>query len=330
MTAADSDLVFADFSRASQEVLAFLRRRTGMRLWMVTRVSGDDWTVLTADDDGYGFAAGDVMRWSDSFCWHMVRGLGPRIAPRSEEVPAYRDAPIARQLPIRAYAGVPVTAPDGDLFGTICAIDRDEMPADLAAEGDLLDLLSGLLGRILTLETQNEAVARRAERAEVDSRLDDLTGVANRRGWELVMSAEEGRCARYGDRAGVVTVDLDGLKSVNDRDGHAAGDELLRRAGVALRSSVREGDLVARVGGDEFSLLFLGVDDSELARLQSRTAEALSAAGVAASVGGALRHPGRGLRGAWADADAAMYRDKAARRASGRVRTDTVEDPLLR
>lgn len=330
MTGAPGGPVFEDFPQASREVLRFLRRRTGMTLWMVTRVSGDDWTVLTADDGGYGIAAGDVMRWSDSFCWHMVRGRGPRIAPRSDEVPAYRDAPIGRRIPIRAYAGAPLMGAGGELFGTICAVDRDEMPADLTADGDLLDLLSGLLGRILTLETENEAAARRAERAEVDSRLDDLTGVANRRGWEAVMAAEEGRCTRYGDPAGIVTVDLDGLKVVNDRDGHAAGDHLLRRAAAALRASVREGDLVARVGGDEFALLLVGVDDRGVARVQSRARESLAAAGVAASVGGAVRRPDQGLRGAWAEADAAMYFDKAARRARSCPGGEAPEGRVLR
>ncbi len=53
---------------------------------------------------------GDVFAWSDSFCSRMVRGLGPRVAPVSEDVPAYRDAPIGRQVPIGAYVGVPLLA----------------------------------------------------------------------------------------------------------------------------------------------------------------------------------------------------------------------------
>lgn len=330
MSGEDGVPVLEDFTGASREVLHFLRKRTGMTLWMVTRVAGDDWTVLTVDDGGYGVAAGDVLRWSDSFCWHMVQGRGPRIAPRSDDVPAYRDAPIGRQLPIRAYAGAPLTGPDGELFGTLCAIDKDEMPADLTAEAELLDLLSAMLGRILTLELQNEAADRRAERAEVDSRADSLTGIANRRGWEVVMAAEDARCARYGDPAGVVSIDLDGLKMVNDRDGHAAGDELIRRAAAALRSSVRDSDLVARVGGDEFAILFLAVDDAGLATLQSRVAEVLAAAGVPASLGRALRHPERGLQGAWADADAAMYVNKAARRGASRQWIGAPGGPVVR
>jgi diguanylate cyclase len=310
------ELLGADFQRASVAVLRFLRQRLGFGLWMVTRTDDDDWIVLAAEDHGYGVAPGDLFRWSDSFCSRMVRGLGPRVAPRSEDVPVYAEAPIGRQVPIQAYIGVPIADPDGALFGTLCAIDPAPQPSTIVAEQPLVELLAGLLGNILASEREREEAARRAERAEHDSQIDELTGLGNRRGWEHVLDAEEARSRRYGDPAAVLVLDLDGLKVTNDTLGHAAGDELLRRTALTLREVVREPDYLARVGGDEFSLLALRCGPAAARQLSSRLRAHLTAMGVEASFGSALRHPSRGLRAAWSEADAAMYVDKRVRAAS--------------
>jgi hypothetical protein len=74
-------LAGSDFQTAAAAVLAFMRDRIGFGLWMVTRVDGDDWIVLAAEDHGYGVTAGNLFRWSDSFCSRMVIGSGPRVAP---------------------------------------------------------------------------------------------------------------------------------------------------------------------------------------------------------------------------------------------------------
>jgi len=131
----------------------------------------------------------------------------------------------------------------------------------------------------------------------------------------LVRRAAERELARLGRRrAGIVVVDVDGLKAVNDRLGHAAGDDLLARAGAALRSCVRRGDIVARWGGDEFLLVLPGVREEDLARVVERVRQALAAADVAASVGWALAGSGDELRECVARADREMYLEKRRKR----------------
>src|SRR5262245_11920788 len=104
---------FPDFAAAAQGVLRLLHNRLGFDLWRVSRTEGEDWIVLRAEDHGYGVEDGTVFRWADSFCARMVEGQGPRIAPRSESVPAYAAAPIGRQVKIGAYVGVPLSRADG-------------------------------------------------------------------------------------------------------------------------------------------------------------------------------------------------------------------------
>jgi diguanylate cyclase (GGDEF)-like protein len=84
---------------------------------------------------------------------------------------------------------------------------------------------------------------------------DALTGLANRRGFELALTREIDRVARSGEPALLLMLDIDHFKKVNDTYGHAAGDQVLRAVAAALLDSVRPMDLVARTGGEEFAIV---------------------------------------------------------------------------
>ena len=131
-------------------------------------------------------------------------------------------------------------------------------------------------------------------------------------------ASEESRCRRYGHAACVLSIDLDGLKAANDTEGHDAGDRLLRRAAGALRSGVREQDVVARVGGDEFVVLLVECQEEQGRIVQRHLREYLDRERVSASIGFARREPARGLDHAWTHADEAMYVDKRARKGTAR------------
>jgi diguanylate cyclase (GGDEF)-like protein/PAS domain S-box-containing protein len=104
----------------------------------------------------------------------------------------------------------------------------------------------------------------REQRIRHEADTDDLTGVANRRALQRMLEAALRRAEALGSVVGVMMLDLDGFKAVNDRLGHAAGDAALRDVAARLRRSVRERDLVARTGGDEFVIVLadLGPDEN--------------------------------------------------------------------
>ncbi|HEX7441395.1 MAG TPA: GGDEF domain-containing protein, partial [Caldimonas sp.] len=89
---------------------------------------------------------------------------------------------------------------------------------------------------------------------ELSSR-DPLTGLANRRHFELMLASEVDRVARAGEPALVLMIDIDHFKKVNDAHGHPAGDEVLRAVANALHECIRPMDTVARFGGEEFSMI---------------------------------------------------------------------------
>ena len=87
------------------------------------------------------------------------------------------------------------------------------------------------------------------------STTDELTGLANRRGFDEALTRTLGEALRHGETGVVVMIDLDHFKTINDRHGHAAGDEALRQVAEVLKGNVRISDTAARLGGDEFGLL---------------------------------------------------------------------------
>ncbi len=214
---------------------------------------------------------------------------------------------------------VPLPSRSGDL-GALVVTSDSPLPAAvtealqvLAAQASL-----GLQGAALTADLTHRASH------------DPLTDLANRAAVSAHLDAVIDECAgRQGcDGAGswaVVLLDLDGFKSVNDDLGHLAGDRVLEVTARRLRAGVRDGDLVGRLGGDEFVVVLTGLDgEAELRELVGRLETSLRGpidldgrtVSIGASIGSALVGPGAAVTGSdlLAQADAAMYRVKRARR----------------
>jgi diguanylate cyclase (GGDEF)-like protein len=245
----------------------------------------------------------------------MSTGQAPQVAPDVLDEPHYRDAPLLNSAPVRAYIGVPLRRADGSLYGTLCGFDPSPREPQLASHLPYVRLQARLLGTLLEHDLELAEIVRRAERAELESLADPLTGAYNRRGWMRLLKSEEARCRRYGHGAGVLMADLDNLKIINDTLGHDAGDALLVRAARALGSVVRHGDAVARIGGDEFAVLAIGVGQAELDQLAMRADKALRDAEVEATLGTGLRDRDQPLAQAYRQADLAMLQLKHGKRA---------------
>ncbi len=301
---------FKNFEEAGQAVLKFLYQKFVFNLCMITRTEGDDWIVLQSEDNGYNVQPGQVFRWADSFCSHMVQGKAPRIAPRSEDIPLYVNAPIAKQVEIKAYIGQPLTKEDGSLFGTLCAIDPKPQSDAITKEAGLIDLLGQMLSYILQGELREVEQIRQRERFKEEALNDSLTGLFNRRAWDNLISLEEERCKRYGHPTAILMIDLNNLKTVNDSLGHTAGDELIQKAATALKGCVRSNDIVARLGGDEFAILSIENNQVNAENLVNRVLQVFAEANISAAIGLAMRNPLNGLLKALQEADEKMYAHK--------------------
>ena len=173
------------------------------------------------------------------------------------------------------------------------------LAAGVLALGVLLGQQLGPLALVLCLPAAVAAAvgARRRQarerRLEELSRRDPLTGLGNARLLRERLAYEIARHARHSRPLAVLVLDLDGFKGVNDRFGHAAGDEVLREVAAALARTVRDQDTVVRQGGDEFCVLAPESGREEAARLAERLREGVEAAvtgldGLSASLGAAI------------------------------------------
>jgi diguanylate cyclase len=298
------------FREAVASMLDGLPARTGLGTWMLLRLrDGGGSAVLAVRDRSYGIRVGQELSDAELPVRALIDGRGPRVARVAGEVAAYAGASLGGR-PVGALAGVPVLAPDGSVFGCLCGADPAGGRPELAAELPTIELLGRLLAVLLVQELERQELQRRFELAELDALTDPLTGVGNRRAWDRLLETEEARCRRYGSVASLVAIDLDGLKRVNDRHGHDAGDRLLRRTAQVIDSTRRAADVVARLGGDEFGVLAVECDEPAAKVLADRLRGALRAAGIRASVGHATRQPDGTLATAWTAADAEMYAHK--------------------
>lgn len=185
----------------------------------------------------------------------------------------------------------------------------------------VLDQVSHVGRQIATAQTMEEDRSRATRRAGIAgnaANVDPLTGLGNRRAYESFLRSEESRCARLGTAGAVFVIDLDGLKAINDRDGHAAGDRYLRAGASAMTQAIRAGDAVFRTGGDEFALVAVGCDETAAPVVAGRLRELLEHHRVEASVGWQARPPAETLAAAAEVADQRMYDEKQARRAARR------------
>jgi diguanylate cyclase (GGDEF)-like protein/PAS domain S-box-containing protein len=155
----------------------------------------------------------------------------------------------------------------------------------------------GALKGMLTISRDITREREKSEQLQWASEHDALTQLPNRRAFQARLQAAVVRAAETGGEIGLLLIDLDHFKHVNDSLGHSAGDELLKSVGERLRGGVREGDFVARIGGDEFAIVLdhLHSEDSILrvgTSIQGLIREPIRIAGRAvsagASIGGAL------------------------------------------
>jgi diguanylate cyclase (GGDEF)-like protein len=191
--------------------------------------------------------------------------------------PLYSSNPMVTEFGMRTFSGLPVTV--GDEAGWVLAFlrQRCESPPD-TVDIAYMGLIADWLGNALHQSTQKELLQRIAL-------TDPLTGLPNRRAAEERLHKEWARIARDHHGFALALVDLDHFKMVNDRYGHAVGDDVLKAVARRFESGLREGDWVARWGGEEFLFVLHGSTLDEAAGIMERLAGQGRATPIQTSVG---------------------------------------------
>jgi diguanylate cyclase (GGDEF)-like protein len=224
-------------------------------------------------------------------------------APASKARPAAGGRMLSTITPLPAGGRSSSAVDEGPQPGSI--VDRivNRIPPQYRIA---IAVLAGLT-TLFALTTMRER--RRSRRATRDSLVDSLTGLVNRKGFEQRLEREWRRATRYDRPLGLLLLDLDGFKGINDTMGHAEGDEVLRRTAQAIRErGLRESDQAARIGGDEFVVLCPETDYGGLVTVAESLERSLAHLEVDASIGFAAREASdERPADLLARADAAMY-----------------------
>ncbi len=271
--------------------------------------------VSVVSDDRQYFAGlcGLPQPWADarqtplshSFCQHVVANASPLVVEDARVDPILGSNLAIVDLAVIAYAGFPIVGPTGHVLGSLCAIDHEPRrwsAAQLEALADIAVLVGNELHR-------RHLMARLV----IEARTDALTGLANRRAWDDELPRALRRAERLGHPLAVAVIDVDHFKAFNDRFGHPAGDDALRRICARWRTEIRDIDLLARIGGEEFGLLLPGCDAAAATEIVERL-RADTPCGLTASAGIAAWRESDDAPRLFAAADRALYRAKAAGR----------------
>lgn len=236
---------------------------------------------------------------------HLAEVVRTRL-PRSGRIDPAELGPAVRAVNRSQGVGhggwVPVVV-DDKLHGVLAIAGRNRPVTDH-------ELSRGVVIGQVTQLALRSALSHQSLRR--DAFTDPLTSLANRRGLEALVHEQ-----RMGRPLTALAIDIDGLKTVNDRSGHSVGDELLVTVADALSTVMRSGDIAARVGGDEFVCVAFGSAESVGGDLAKRILEALNSVSVhnhaaRASIGVASATPNVSLVDAIRRADTAMYDAKRA------------------
>ena len=225
-------------------------------------------------------------------------------------------APLPRRFTFSLIAAVLAAGAPSGLLLVKAATAPEGGPAGFVASvrHDLGTFIYVTLSTLAVFSAFGYVMGRQADAFEDLSLTDALTGLGNDRAFDEGLKDEVARAARYGGPLSLLIADVDGLKAVNDRGGHTAGNAALRAVARALSDHARRTDLIARIGGDEFALLAPNTEAGDAFVLGERIRLLLAesrTAGVTVSVGVATMVPERPAAGdLFEAADAALYEAK--------------------
>jgi diguanylate cyclase (GGDEF)-like protein len=216
-----------------------------------------------------------------------------------------------------SFAVVPISAGQ-DILGAVCVTDRADGRPFSRHDLSTLRTLAATIALALVRERAHEQASSYAQAAAIDP----VSGLFNRRYFQARLDEELQRAHRHALSVGLLMIDVDDFKSINDQFGHLAGDAVIADIGEILRRSVRVFDICTRYGGEEFAVVMPGSGPEDAARIAERIRERieayrpsipeLSMLRITASIGLSVSSTGTSARDLISVADQALYQAKRA------------------
>ncbi len=219
--------------------------------------------TIASEQDSNPYPAGVVIEPdANIFCRRIVETRTELYVSNAAIEPCWDTNPEVRDDGFTSYLGVPVFWPSGEVFGTFCVMDYEETDyKDTYLE--LIHHLKDILEADLSMLSLYEQMQRLAI-------TDSLSGINNRRGFLVLADQRIKLAKRTESQLGLLYLDVDDFKLINDEHGHSVGDLVLKHIARVLKECVRQSDVIGRMGGDEFVALVVIDDDNDMDAIRNR------------------------------------------------------------
>lgn len=246
-----------DLESLTRPLLEMLETVTGLESTYLTQIDLEQSAqhiLYARNSAALQIPEGVSVDWSDTLC---RRALDEGRLYAADVADRWGDSAAARAMGIRTYMSSPVRTSSGSLYGTLCGASAEHKPLVTGSEH-----LIAFFARLIAEHVEREQLLQQLQQANNElsrqALSDPLTGLPNRRALMLELHRLFSLLKRTGHPLLISFIDLDGFKVINDTHGHDAGDLLLQTMAQQLAGALRSGDLLARVGGDEFVAVGMG------------------------------------------------------------------------
>lgn len=287
-----------------------------MEVALVTELAGETLVARAVEDRLERFAPGQTFSVRDVLCERTIATRQSLFLPDLAAEPALAAHPTHTVLGVRTYVSLPIWAGER-LHGTLVFMRRTPTPQGFGSDDrNFMELLAAWLGQVLLEQSRRAAL-------ETLALTDGLTRLPNRRAAELRLAQELARARRSGEPFAIAIADLDRFKLVNDHYGHETGDAVLRACAAIMQAQLREGDWVARWGGEEFLIFLHHADAATATSVMERLRQhfhdqpittSFGTLSLTVSIGIGVFRQGEELSAVLAEADGCLYEAKRAGR----------------
>jgi diguanylate cyclase (GGDEF)-like protein len=236
-----------DIRQMYDSLIRELRKVLDVDWAAITLVEGEEINLLAITSEiGSAWQTGDKLPLKDTATEWVVANKVPLVEPNLPEESRFWTGKYHLKQGVQSLVFLPLMV-GAEAIGAMCVASRRPN----AYSTSQVQLLSQLALRI-AMSIEN---ARLYAQAEQRARIDELTGLWNRRHLMERIQVEIGRHSRYGGAFSLIILDLDSFKALNDTYGHIEGDRILKQLGIVLKGAIRDADEAFRYGGDEFAIL---------------------------------------------------------------------------
>jgi diguanylate cyclase (GGDEF)-like protein len=314
-----TDRELPDADKATQ-MLQLGVETLGMEAGLIGEVGDGVYHIRHLVDRLWLFGEVRSLPLMDTLCAAVLRRKQSLFECNLMEGPEFRQHPTVVDMGLRSYASTPIWVGE-HLYGTLVFLSRKPHAGPFSDEDRaFVEILASWFGRVLAEQRQHAVL-------EAMAMTDSLTGLPNRRAAEDRFSGELARARRASQPFAIAVCDLDRFKLINDHFGHDVGDDVLRHVARIMGAVLREGDWVARWGGEEFLIFLHESDDASAYHAMERLREEIKAQplvsrhgnlAMTASIGiGVYRAGDTEITRVLAEADGCLY--EAKRRGRDRV-----------